>query len=169
MGAGADRIGQLGQIEFEPFGKGGGERLQIRGPGPVVMAPRLAMEREQPAPAVRPLEAAGISAVEIGELARNVAGRQHLLRQRLDLPRLGQLGKQPSHAQHQPPAMDAAVPVEAAEEDRVQVAGAEHVLRPFHHMIELMRIFASDVAERDRSEAAGNFGGELVGHRNPRK
>ncbi len=61
------------------------------------------------------------------------------------------------------------MPVEAAEEDRMERARAEHVLRPFQHMVELVRIFPGDVAERDLGEAVGGFGREAVLHRNARK
>ena len=61
------------------------------------------------------------------------------------------------------------MPVEAAEEDRMERARAEHVLGPLHHMVELVRIFAGDVRQRDPGEAVGGFGGEAVLHRNARK
>ena len=111
------------------------------------MALRLGVEREQPGPAIGPLEPAGIGAVEIGELAGDLARRQHLVDQRLD-PRAGrQVGEKPGDAQQQPPAVDAAVPVEAAEEDRMKRARPGNVLRPVQDMVELVRIFAADMAD----------------------
>jgi hypothetical protein len=52
------------------------------------------------------------------------------------------------------------MPVEAAEEDRVQFARTFHVLRPVQHMIHLVRPFARDMAERGRGEMRGEIGGE---------
>jgi len=63
-----DRIGELRKIEAEALGEGACERLEIGRPGPVAVPAGLAMEGEQPGPAIRPLEAARIGPVEIGEL-----------------------------------------------------------------------------------------------------
>jgi hypothetical protein len=60
--------------------------------------------------------------------------------------------------------VDATVPVEAAEEDRVEFRGTEDVLRPVHHMIQFVRIFARDVAESGLRETAGNVGGKAMLH-----
>ena len=64
----------------------------------------------------------------------------------------------PQRPHQQPIAVHAAVPVEAAEEDRMQRARPEHVLGAFHDMVELVRIFAGDVDERDLGEALGGLG-----------
>ena len=45
--------------------------------------------------------------------------------------------------------MDAAVPVETAVEDRVERPGPERIGVARQHMIELVRIFAAHMAERD--------------------
>ena len=43
-------------------------------------------------------------------------------------------------------------------------ARAEHVLGPLQDMVELVRIFAGDMAERDPGEMVGGFGGEAGAH-----
>ena len=48
------------------------------------------------------------------------------------------------------------MPVEAAEEDRVQVARGARVGVAEQHMVELVRIFAGDMAERDPREPLGH-------------
>ena len=75
-------------------------------------------------------------------------GREQRLRQRRDLGRLGHVGKQPPQPVELPPAMAATVPVEAAVKDRVQRPRRLHVVRPGHHMVELVRPFARDVPQR---------------------
>ena len=54
------------------------------------------------------------------------------------------------------------MPVEAAEEDRMQVARRPHVLRAIEHMRQRVRVFAGDVAEGDPGKAGGKL------HRQPR-
>ncbi len=164
MGAGADGIGQPGQIESEPVGEGPRQRLQIRRPFGIVTL-RLGVEREQPGPAIRTLERAGISAIEIGKLAFDPGRDQHLVEQGFDPRGDLEARKQPPGTQQQPIAVDAAVPVEAAEEDRMQRARPERVLGPLHDMVELVRKFAGDVAERELGEAVGDARGEAVLHR----
>jgi hypothetical protein len=44
---------------------------------------------------------------------------------------------------------------------------AGDVLRPVHDMVELVRIFAGHVAERDLGEAGGGLGGEGVHWQGP--
>ncbi len=51
--------------------------------------------------------------------------------------------------------MDAGVPVEAAVEDRVQDAGRQEVVRPRDDVVELVRVFALDMAEGDAGEGRG--------------
>ena len=56
--------------------------------------------------------------------------------------------------------MHAGVPVEAAEEEGMQLARTPDVLRTGQDVIELVGILARDVAERDGGEARGDFRGE---------
>jgi hypothetical protein len=63
--------------------------------------------------------------------------------------------------------MDAAVPVEAAEEDRMQLARRQNVGVAVERVLELVRIFARDMAERDAREPARHLRVEL--HRNAAK
>ena len=61
----------------------------------------------------------------------------------------------------QPIAMHAGMPVETAEEDGMQRARTRHVLRPGHHMIELVRPFAPDMAKRRAREMRSELFGEI--------
>ena len=75
---------------------------------------------------------------------------------------LPDIREQPPQRQQGPPAVDAAVPVETAEEDRVERARRQRVLVADQHMIELVRIFLRHMAERDARDARGEVGVELV-------
>ena len=66
-------------------------------------------------------------------------------------------------SREQPIAMDAGVPVEAAVEHRVQL-GRRPRLGAGQHMVELVRIFAGDVAERDAGQLRGDLGRKRVLH-----
>src|SRR3546814_1682785 len=66
MGSGADGIGELGQVEVEAICEVGGKRRQRLVPFPVSMPRRLAMQRQQPGPAIGPLEPTGIGAEQRG-------------------------------------------------------------------------------------------------------
>ena len=70
------------------------------------------------------------------------------------------LRERPPQRQQRPPTVDAAVPVEAAVEDRVERRRQLHVLGPDHDMVELVRPFAAEMAERQRREARGEFWGK---------
>ena len=48
------------------------------------VAYETAVEREQPGPAIRPLEAAGVGPIKIIEFARDLLRRQHLVGQGFD-------------------------------------------------------------------------------------
>ncbi len=61
--------------------------------------------------------------------------------------------------------MDAAVPVEAPEEDRVKHARRLCILIVQQDMVELVRIFLCDVAERDPRKSLGKL--LVQSHRNP--
>src|SRR3954447_5417713 len=128
------------------------------------MAGRFEVQLEQPPPAVRPLEPAAQRPIEIGELGSVFFVSECLIREGRDRVRLLNLREQSPQRQQGPPAVDAAVPIEAAEEDRVELAWREHVLIAGKHMIELVRIFARDVAEGDACDARSKCGIEL-GHR----
>src|SRR6185437_6385201 len=54
------------------------------------------------------------------------------------------------------------VPVEAAVEDRVQRARTGEVARSGQHLIQLVRVLAPDMAERDAGETVGEVGGQRL-------
>ena len=53
------------------------------------------------------------------------------------------------------------MPIVTAEKAWMQVARAPHIGIAFHHMIELVRIFARHMAERGLREAAGGIQGQV--------
>ena len=120
MGAGADRVGEPGQIGLEPLGERFGQRRQRSRPAAVVPL-GLGMKRQQPGPAIRPLEAARISSVQIVELA------PHLLRRSIASPAPRRVARRTPRKQ--PPIPPAAqypctqLSIRAAEEDRVSSRG----------------------------------------------
>ena len=57
--------------------------------------------------------------------------------------------------------MHAGMPVITAEETRMERARGEDILVAFHNVVELVRIFARDVAERGFRETAGDFLGQF--------
>ena len=63
--------------------------------------------------------------------------------------------------QQRPPAMHAAMPVEAAEEDRVEHARRQRIAVACQDMVELVRIFLRHMAKRDAGESCGEI---LVEH-----
>ena len=91
--------------------------------------------------------------VEIGQLGGDLLRREGRIRQRVDRARLDHVRIHPPQRQQRPPAVDTAVPVEAAEEDRVEIARSARILIARQHMIELVRIFARDVTQRDPRHA----------------
>src|SRR3546814_19620457 len=58
------------------------------------------------------------------------------------------------------------VPIESAVEDRMQRTRALHIRRAGHDMVELVRIFATHMPERNAREVRGEFGGHGGAHRN---
>ena len=66
---------------------------------------------------------------------------------------------------HQPPAVDAAVPVEAAEERSGGAGAGRAIFRPLENLVGACGDFPGDVAERDVGEAGGDLGREEVRHR----
>ena len=115
----------------------------------------LRLQRQQPGPAVGPLEAAAERPLEIGELARDVGLGEGLVQARADLARARPVREQPEHPRQQPVAVHARVPVETAVEDRMQLARRLRVLGAGHHVVELVGVLAADVAERQPGEAGG--------------
>ena len=87
MGADADRVSKDCQIMAQPRCEGAGERLQICGPWHVRVARRFSMEREQPRPAIGPLESARQRTLKIGELALDLGFGECVVGQRAQFPR----------------------------------------------------------------------------------
>lgn len=57
--------------------------------------------------------------------------------------------------------MNAAVPIKAAEEGRVQITGVSNVIFAGHHMVELVRIFTCHVTKRDVRKLPGQTFGQF--------
>ena len=121
------------------------------------------LQREQPAPAIGPLEAARGGAGEVSDFGGDVGGRHRFGKQRADARRGCEIRIAAQDAGEQPVAMDAGMPVERAEIDGVCGAWADHVVRARHHVVHLVRILARDMAEREAGELLGQIGREL-GH-----
>jgi hypothetical protein len=164
VGADADRIGQLAKIGAQSLCEGTGQRLQLGGPAAIVMTRGFQVKVEQPAPAVGPFEPGRERPVEIGKLGRYLFGGEAVVCQIGNGRSFFDPWKQSPQSQQRPPAMDAAVPVEAAVEDRMELARRPSVLIAEQHMVELVRIFLGDVAQRDAGELARQLSIEL--HRN---
>src|SRR3546814_17814311 len=71
----------------------------------------------------------------------------------------GKIGEAAREAEDLPPAVDAAVPVEAAVEDRVVLARGFRVLGAGKDEVHLVGIFAAEVGEGGGGEAGGVVGG----------
>ena len=54
------------------------------------------------------------------------------------------------------------MPVETAEEQRMQRTGSLRIAVGGEHVVELVGVFAFDMAKRGRSEAGRQFGGEAL-------
>src|SRR5690606_3328590 len=83
---------------------------------------RLGVEREEPRPAIGTLEGGGVRTIEEGAFARDLFGDEHFIGAGADVGGDGQVGEAAREAEDLPPAMDAAMPVEAAVEDRMMLA-----------------------------------------------
>src|SRR6185312_1346219 len=148
MRADADRIGQDLEIPTQPSGESPSERLDFR--APMLFVPRrFQVELEQPRPAVGTLEPPARRAVQISEFNPHLLRREAPVRQLLDRPGFRNGREQAAQGQERPPAVHAAVPVEAAEEDRVQDTRRQRVRIGGQHMIELVRIFPGHMTKSD--------------------
>ncbi len=153
MRAHPDRIGHHAEVGVQATGECTRERLQRFGPARIVVARGLEVKLQQPGPAVRPLEPPAQRPVQIGQLNAHLLRREAAVGELLDRPRFVRIREQPPQRQQRPPAVHAAVPVEAAEEDRVQHMRRQRILVRPEHMVELVRIFLPHMAERDAGEA----------------
>src|SRR5206468_4307109 len=122
------------------------ERLELSRPAPI-MTRRFKVQIEQPGPAIRPLEPAAQRPMEIGELDCNPFACECLAGEPRDGVCFLDVREQPPQGEQGPPAVDATVPVEAAEEDRMQLAWRQRVVTREQHMVELVGIFTRDMAE----------------------
>ena len=86
-------ISELGQIRLEPRRKRPRERFQRGGPGTVGTKREFGVEREQPAPAIGPLEPARHRPVEIGDFPRHAIRHQHPVGKRLYCGGGGHIGE----------------------------------------------------------------------------
>jgi hypothetical protein len=128
---------------------------------------RFKVQVQQPCPTVGPLEPGGSRPIEIGELGSDFFRREAGVGELGDGRRFGHVGEQSAQGEQGPPAVDAAVPVEASEKDRVELARRAQVQVAVEDMVELVRIFARDMAERDAREPRGELRVEF--HRNAAK
>ena len=153
MSADANRVGQNLKIMAQASGEFIGERLEIRTPCRP-MPSRFEMQVEQPPPALGPLESAAELAAEIVELDPKLVRRERRVRKIRD----PLVWVKPVQRQQAPPAVDATVPVEAAEEDWVKLARRAGVFVAEQHVVELVWIFLGHMTQRDGRHARGEVG-----------
>jgi hypothetical protein len=125
----------------------------------------LCAKHEQPGPPVRPLEASAIRLAQVGQLSSDLVRRELAIEQRRDARCDGSLGKPTFDRRQEPVCMHRRMPIEAAVEDRVQLAWRLEVLRPVQDMIELVGIFLLDMAQGDRREMCREALREQIAHR----
>lgn len=103
-------------------------------------------QHQRPGPPIRPLEPACARLIEIPSLNSDLFACETLGEQGVYRRRLGQIGKEPADPCEQPISVNAAVPIKAAEEDRMHLPRDIYVAVRFHDMVCLVRIFARDMA-----------------------
>ncbi len=162
----ADRVGQHGQVIAKAVGEGARQKFELGCPT-FVVARRFEVQIEQPTPAVGTLEPASHRPLEKGDLAGDLLKGEAVISQLRDRISLGDLWKQPSDCQQRPPAVNAAMPVEASVEDRVKDTRRREILVCSQHLVQLVRIFLAHVAERDPRQVGGKVGVESGHRRNP--
>jgi hypothetical protein len=166
MGAGAHGIGRERQEIAKSLRDRPRQRRERPRPARIVRERQFRGELEQPGPAVGALEAARRRPVEIGALARDLLARELVVEQGAYVGGATHAGKATQQPRQHPMAMDARMPIKAAIEDRMQVARGMRILRPGQRMIEVVRIFAADMPERQAGEGRGEIAGEgRHGHR----
>ena len=126
--------------------------------GPFAAQYILGLELEQPGPAVRPFEGATPRPVEVGTLGCDACRRKVRVEPLHDRRRLGQAAMQSQHSHQQPVHVHGRVPVVAAVKRRMHFARRQVAVRRCQKVIELARIFAHHVGERDARKTAGEFG-----------
>ncbi len=154
MQAIAERIMRAGKKIEIARGEGVGEWLQRSRParriGCIV---QLGGELQQPRPAIGPLERAAVRAREISHFRGNRVGREMAVEERVDRESAGQIGKAAAQPHEQPVHVHARMPVVAAVEGRMKSPRRERIGVGRHDVIELVRILAVDVRERQFREA----------------
>ncbi len=128
---------------------------------------QLVGELEEPGPAVRALEGAGLGAGEVVGLPFEAGLGEVVAEDGPDLGGLGKVGEAAGEPGEHPVAVDRGVPVVAAEERRVERPGALDVGRPGHDVVELVGIFLAHPLERQAGEAGGLLAGQAGGRSGP--
>src|SRR5579862_6345231 len=163
MHARTHRIGGEREPGLKSSYKGFRERLQQIAPALALQGfvlRQFARKHERPCPAVRAFEAAGFGPRKIGDFRRDVRGGEPFVEQQPYFCTFGQVGKTPVKARQKPVTMDAGVPVETAEENRMERARALHIVRVRHDMVELVRPLAADMAKGRPREARRHVDGQ---------
>jgi hypothetical protein len=153
--AGPDRIVGLGQEILEPLDEGAGQRRVARGPGPIGVPHQFGLQHQVPGPAIGALEASAFGPSQIGDLGGDLVLGEGVVEQGDDGLGLVHLGAGAQQGGQQPVAVDAGVPVEAAEEDRVQVARRTARPRRFPSRGPACWDIRGHMAQRDLGEPRG--------------
>ena len=129
---------------------------------------QFGMQCEQPRPAIGPLKSCGHGTIKEGPFYGDFFRHQHFIGARVDVGCLRHVREKPGQPHDLPPAMDAAMPVETAMENRMERGRYARILWPVQHQIHLVRIRLADVAKRGAGKLRRNGGGQYC-HRNARK
>ena len=161
MSSGADRITEFRQKGREASNEG----LFQRADRPLPVAAQFRRQHEKPSPAIGPLESGAQRARKIGKFSGDLFGHESVVEQSRNVPCPRHFGKQPAQPCQHPIAVHAAVPIEAAEENRMKLARRACIVRSAQHMIEFVGVFFDDMVQRDSGIALGKRDGETgLGH-----
>ena len=163
MCADTHRIGRKRQEVAKALREDLGQRREHPRPRTVVdWSASSCRQLQEPGPAIGALEAAGGRTSEIGTLGRDLVRHElHRRTTRGSRQQRREIRKAAQQSRQHPVAMDAGMPVIAAVEDRMQLARRAGILRSGKRVIDIVRIFTPDMAERDVREARSQFGGEV--------
>src|SRR5207253_3414390 len=122
---------------------------------PTLVSIQLGKKHQKPGPPIRPLERRAQRACEIADFAFCFHRGQLSIEQLLDLPCFAQLRKESQQSRQQPVSVDARMPVEAAEENRMQLPWRSQICALVKYMIELVWVLASYVRQRGSCKLLG--------------
>ena len=167
MHAVTNRIRRVGKPVEIAVGDRLRERCQLARPAlrvDIACVRELRRELQKPCPAVAALEGAAFRPAKIRDFRSYVRRRKVRVERPADQRRFGDVCLQPEDARKQPMRVHAGMPVEAAEERRMEHARRRDIRRAGHDVIELVRELALDVREREAGKCRRlRRGQQLIG------